>query len=62
MPGPRIEHGIFYKPPTKMGKKQRATLTELRADLERAMTNHIERASDLFEAVAKKMNAISIKE
>ncbi len=34
---------------------------ELKMELEKTMTNHIEKASDLFESVAKRVHDISIK-
>ncbi len=56
-----IEHDIFYKPNLKIKEKQRETFMELKMELEKTMTNHIEKASDLFESVAKRVHDISIK-
>jgi ppGpp synthetase/RelA/SpoT-type nucleotidyltranferase len=56
-----IEHDIFYKPNLKIKKRQRETLMKLKMDLEKAMTDHIEKASDLFESVAKRVRYIEHK-
>ena len=56
-----IEHDIFYKPDLKIKKRQRETFMKLKTDLEKAMTDHIEKASDLFESVAKRVHDLSIK-
>ena len=55
----KIEHDIFYKPDLKIKKQQRETYMNLKTDLEKAMTNYIEKASDLFESVTKRVHEIS---
>lgn len=53
-----IEHDIFYKPDEKMMNSQQQIIDELRNELEEAMVNHIQKASDLLESIVKKVRNI----
>jgi len=53
-----IEHDIFYKPDKKMINGQQQIIDELRKELEDAMINHIQKASDLLESVVEKVRDI----
>ena len=57
-----IEHDLFYKPNVKIDKGKREALLKLKRDLQKTMTNHIEKASDLFEFVANRVHEINVKE
>lgn len=56
-----IEHDIFYKPDAKMLSSQKQVVDELRKELEKAMINHIQKASDLLESVVEKVKGIKTK-
>jgi len=53
-----IEHDIFYKPDEKMINSQQQIMDELRKELQQAMINHIQKASDLLESVVEKVRSI----
>ncbi|KQC08921.1 MAG: hypothetical protein APR62_03735 [Smithella sp. SDB] len=53
-----IEHDIFYKLNEKVINNQQQIVDELKRELEEAMINHIQRASDLLESVVKRVRKI----
>ncbi|MBN1365346.1 MAG: RelA/SpoT domain-containing protein [Syntrophaceae bacterium] len=53
-----IEHDIFYKLSEKVINNQQQTVNELKRELEEAMINHIQKASDLLEFVVEKVKNI----
>ncbi|MBK6605662.1 MAG: RelA/SpoT domain-containing protein [Leptospiraceae bacterium] len=50
-----IEHDIFYKP-CFQEKEYRADIIKLKKELENVMTEYIQKASDIFEYISKKVN------
>jgi ppGpp synthetase/RelA/SpoT-type nucleotidyltranferase len=54
-----IEHGIFYKPDKEVQNLDQEVVVKLKKELEKAMTNYIEKASAIIEHVAVCVKSIN---